>query len=594
MAKKPTAKKKATKKRATKPKPQADVEPAAPTKPETMEGWVYAGDFTYHSGTAAMVRVIKDDIVLFQDAVNLGNDLERRKWVGRLATSDGVTSAESTYLLGGHSDIQKQLQTLMGSLLDRRKQEKERKANPPAAEETLSPCAMSAAILSDTDNDELLKAKQFLMAENLMERISSHIGMAVAGEPGLAQLSYLFCTSRLLPKPMNLIVTGASSSGKSYMLSQVGKFFPDETVLTVTDATENALFYFSENELQHRIVLGGERRRDKTDANADRTRPFREMVSEGKIIKILPGKDENGNMIVQRRVVYGPIALAESTTVQDIDAEDANRAIVCNTDESQNQTDAIMLASDIADEQGLEQLVPDSTYQLHHTLQRMLEQAKVVLPFVVPLSHIVRPRIKHNLESRRAWPQVKNAIKACALLHQYQRERDAEERIVATLDDYNMVRDVLGPWMSSIIEGTISAGSVAAFHALVGKFKVNSPFTVPDAEQARVGGASSLRRRWLPELERAGLVASADEFVMPGRRGREARRWRLTTDELPEPGNAVLPTVKEVIACTEYLEGEPQPQEQALSEDEQYLADKGYKANPDGSIERLDEDEITQ
>ncbi len=114
---------------------------------------------------------------------------------------------------------------------------------------------------------------------------------------------------------------------------------------------------------------------------------------------------------------------------------------------------------------------------------------------------------------------------------------------MATLDDYRIARDVLGPWLEKIIHGGISEGSIGAFERLVKAFKVGQPFTITEAEKARVGGESQLRRRWLPELDRAGLVDTVDDNEISGiRRGRPARRWRLTIDEVPEAANSVLPS----------------------------------------------------
>ena len=116
------------------------------------------------------------------------------------------------------------------------------------------------------------------------------------------------------------------------------------------------------------------------------------------------------------------------------------------------------------------------------------------------------------------------------------------------MEDYRIARDVLGPWLEKIIHGGISEGSIGAFERLVKKFNVGIPFTITEAEKARVGGESQLRRRWLPELERAGLIDAVDDNEISGiRRGRPARRWRLTIDEVPEAANSVLPSPEAVL-----------------------------------------------
>ena len=551
-------------------------------KPESMAGWSFEGEFERNIGSRADVTVKNDGAELFRDVVKLDDRTNIRVWVTNLMAEGNLSDEQRDYIEANPSVFDKDLRTLYTALRDRRKADAEREPEEAALPfDELPPCDQSKSKLTEMDDDVISEAKALLKNPKLIEEISRHIAYAVAGEKQLARLGYLFCTSRLLRNPMNIIVTGASSSGKSHVMEQTGKFMPEESVLTVHDSTENALFYMSEHALKHCIVLGGERRRDATDANADRTRPYREMISSGRLIKLVPMRQADGTMRTERIVRDGPIGLSESTTAQDIDAEDANRAIVINTDESQQQTQRIIRAGDEADEAGNDTLVPSRIYELHHAMQRILERASIKIPFAKTVGEMVTPHIVHNLESRRAWPQCKRVMKASALLHQFQRDRDEDGNIIATLEDYQIARDVLGPWLEKIIHGGISEGSIGAFERLVKAFDVNKPFTITEAEKARVGGESQLRRRWLPELERAGLVDAVNDNEISGiRRGRPARRWRLTIDEVPEAANSVLPSPE---AVARKLSGDPvdapEP-EQPIHE----MNGQRFLEQPDGSL----------
>ncbi len=533
--------------------------------PESMRDWDCSGKFVGNRGSKADVEYRrKDGAVIFRDVVKLDDSTDVRKWANNLLGEAKLSEDEYKFIEANPNYFDQKFRGLHNNLRDRRDAEAQQEALEEALPlDEMPPCDQSKAKLADMDDDVIAQAKELLKNPNLVEEISNHISLAVAGEKQLARLGYLFCTSRLLRNPLCLIVTGASSSGKSHVMEQVGKFMPRESVLTVTDSTENALYYMSEHALKHRIVLGGERRRDATDANADRTRPYREMISTGQLTKLIPIRGADGVMRTEPLLREGPIGLSESTTAQDIDAEDANRAIVINTDESQQQTQRIIEASDAADEAGNDALVPERIYELHHAMQRMLERTSIRIPFAKIVGEMVTPLIVHNLESRRAWPQCKRVIKASALLYQLQRKRDDRGNIIATLDDYRIARDVLGPWLEKIIHGGISEGSIGAFERLVNTFKVGQPFTITEAEKARIGGESQLRRRWLPELERAGLVDAVDDNEISGiRRGRPARRWRLTIDEVPEAANTVLPSPE---AIAKKISGEandvPEPEQ---------------------------------
>lgn len=116
------------------------------------------------------------------------------------------------------------------------------------------------------------------------------------------------------------------------MVSRVAGMFPPEAVLIATQLTPMALFYLDAGSLVHRLVVSGERRRAEDDEAADATRALREMLSEGRLSKLVPLKEDGR----QRTVLVeqeGPIAYVENTTLTRVFNEDANRCILVNTDE---------------------------------------------------------------------------------------------------------------------------------------------------------------------------------------------------------------------------------------------------------------------
>lgn len=507
------------------------------------------GSFIHHAGNKMSVRwVVESDRVAFVDVIDPTNEKARRKWFDSLKAIEGLPTELTDDDWPRFND---EIKRLHATALDARQREKENRGKKQTDDDgggdaKPAPYIESKQCLADMPDDVVLAGKELLAAGDLIDQIRGHLSRVIAGESSLALLCYLYGTSRLLRQPMNLIVTGASSSGKSFCLDQTSKFFPKETKIRVTDATENALFYMGERALEHRIVFGGERRRDQTDANADKTRPFRELISAGELHKYVPMKI-GGNIETVHIERRGPIALSESTTVAEIDAEDANRCIVVNTDESQSQTLRILAASDRADETGGPEHDMAPVYQLHHAVQRLLERETVVIPFASAVTKIIGPVVAHNVEVRRAWPQCKAVVKASALLHQFQRERTADGEVIANLDDYELARGVLGPWMAKIIHGGLSEAAASVFERGVSVFGTTRAFSCAEAVKHKLAGDSQLRRRYLPELERFGLVAPAIGEPTPGR-GRPVKRWQFTATEVPPAANTVLPPAADVVA----------------------------------------------
>src|ERR1019366_7573253 len=81
-------------------------------------------------------------------------------------------------------------------------------------------------------------------------------------------------------------------------------------------------------------------------------------------------------------------------------------------------------------------------YVAWHALQEMLAAGGnvVTLPFARQLAELTHPacvRMRHDFRA------LLTLVRAHALLHQFSRERDDRERIVATLDDYATVHELV-------------------------------------------------------------------------------------------------------------------------------------------------------
>src|SRR5262249_13041383 len=151
--------------------------------------------------------------------------------------------------------------------------------------------------------------------------------------------------SRLLNRPLADIVQGPSTSGKSYLIEKTASLFPSEAVIYATQMTPQALFHMKPGTLCHKFVVAGERSRNQDDDKAEATRALREMISSGKLTKLMPVREGNNQIQTQSIEQDGPIAYVESTTLTNIFDEDANRCLLLNTDERSDQTRRIIEAT---------------------------------------------------------------------------------------------------------------------------------------------------------------------------------------------------------------------------------------------------------
>jgi len=116
--------------------------------------------------------------------------------------------------------------------------------------------------------------------------------------------------------------------------------------------------------------------------------------------------------------------------------------------DTQKQTRAVMAAlAEEADEGGAD-------LGGWHALQVWLESTehRVSIPYAGKLAELIPPVA---VRLRRDFGALLNLIRAHALLHQATRERDTEGRIIATIEDYATVRELVVELVSEGVEATV-------------------------------------------------------------------------------------------------------------------------------------------
>jgi hypothetical protein len=283
----------------------------------------------------------------------------------------------------------------------------------------------------------------------------------LVGELATAQIVYLAVTSRLLDKPVSVGVKGHSSSGKSFTVSRVLELFPAEAVVTFTSMSEKALIY-RDDDYAHRTIVIYEVAGLREGNEDDQTSYFvRTLLSEGRIDYTVTVRKKDGQFGTQQIRKNGPTNLIFTTTKTTVHAENETRILSLNTDDSTAQTKRVLYA--LADES--KRAVDLKQW---HALQSWLQRAekRVSIPFAIPLADLVPPVA---VRLRRDFHSVLALIQAHAILHQQSRERDEDGQIIATLDDYAAVRELVAPIISEGLGATVSEqvrGTVEAVRIL--------------------------------------------------------------------------------------------------------------------------------
>ena len=395
-------------------------------------------------------------------------------------------------------------------------------------------------LLAEMPEDLRLKMEMTLKSRNLLRWVVDGIEEAgVAGERFLSLTIFLAGTSRLLSRPLAVIVQGPSASGKSYSIEQVAKLFPAEAILSATDITPNALYYMEPGELEHKFVVAGERPRRQNNETAETTKALREMISNAELVKLVTISDGEGPRSVTVRQ-KGPIAYVESTTAPELFEEDANRCLVLHSDERPEQTRKILLADakQLTGEMRSERR--DEVREEFKCLHRCLAPLQVMIPFA---NQLVELFPKEPLEVRRSFGHLTSMVQTIALLHQYQRERDEVGRIVAQPEDYFLARLLLDEVFGQSL-GRKPAEALKRFVARVRTF--TGEHTAKKLAQSMNMSERTVREHLAELLERGVITQSTPA------RGPIPAGWMIPADlSIREVQDSPLPAVFDVCGVGE-------------------------------------------
>lgn len=296
------------------------------------------------------------------------------------------------------------------------------------------------------------EALECLASADLADQVEADLrAVGIAADVELALLTYLAFTSRLLERPLSLLVQGPSSTGKSWTGERVARLMREESVLQAQHLTPKALAYAGDL-TRHAIILSGEWARDDDQGeNGTRTQLQRELMASGRICSIVTNTD-GGVGKLERLTAEGPVAVYASTTLppSKVFDEDRNRFLLVHTDETAAATGAVLEHQARAYAgQGDDEAVVDRIVRRHHAMQRVLAtaaEAGVVVPFAGAIQ-VQLPR--ERPEIRRDFPKVLAGVQASALLHHAQRARTESGAVVATEADYRLVYRLMSRYLVS-------------------------------------------------------------------------------------------------------------------------------------------------
>ena len=266
---------------------------------------------------------------------------------------------------------------------------------------------------------------------NLLTTTNELIGQSgIIGEETNRLIMYLIFSSRKREQPLHIISLGSSGTGKTHLQESIGNLIPEEEKIEITTLSENAFYYFGQQELKHKLILI-----EDLDGAEGALYPIRELQSKKKISKTIAFKNTKGETKTTSITVEGPVCVSGCTTKESVYEDNANRSFLIYLDESTAQDDKIMNYQKLvsANKINIEEQLKAKSLLLNS--QYLLKQIKVINPFaeLVELPAAV-------LKPRRTNAHYLQFIELITYYHQHQRatkydEQTGEEYIETTIED---------------------------------------------------------------------------------------------------------------------------------------------------------------
>ncbi len=408
------------------------------------------------------------------------------------------------------------------------------------------------------------QAKELLEDPNLLQRISGKIAeLGYAGDPSPALLAYVAMSSRLLERPLNLVLIAPSAAGKNYTLDIPAQLMPDDALYILKASSPRVLVY-NDEEFTHKTIIMSEA--DSIPEEGPAASAVRSLVADNSMsYEVVEKTPATGRLGVRRIEKQGPTGLI-TTSTKSLAPQMATRVLEVSLRDDPQQTKAVLRSH--AQKVLAARQEPPADVSTFIALQQWLNLAgarAVIVPFADVLAAMVPANV---IRMRRDFRQLLTLIQAIALLHQCQRRRTAEGAIVAELKDYTFARELLVP----IFEGIVTEGVTAAVRETVEA--VNRGEEVSLAELAR-------RLRLSRKTVHYRVKRAMQDGWLINVEDRKGHPFRLKRGALLPAVASVLPDPDAVQKALEGAEPSSDPRNGAPDEDDEEGVEPDFKPYDD-------------
>jgi hypothetical protein len=310
------------------------------------------------------------------------------------------------------------------------------------------------------------EAASVLQADDPLDIVKDAIRKAgYGGDMKTVVLTYLAATGRVLAMrygsiPVHLLLVGPASSGKSYTVGSVLRLLPDDAYHAIDAGSPRVLIY-GEEPLEHRLLVFSEA--DSLPAGEDNpaASAVRSLLQDHSLnYEVTEKGPKKGGFKVRKIHKDGPTTLITTSTKR-LGAQLESRLFVVEVKDDQEQLAAALTMQAQLELHGPTADDTDGLIAFQSYLQ-MQAPWNVVVPFAEELATYLRNQ-PHESRVARDFNRTLSLIKAVSVIRHRQRKTNAEGRLLAELDDYRTVHELVadvfeaGSGASERVRDTVAA-----------------------------------------------------------------------------------------------------------------------------------------
>jgi hypothetical protein len=287
-------------------------------------------------------------------------------------------------------------------------------------------------IMNTTEKTE---AMQLANDKNLIQTIQEKLSQTgIIGEEQNKIFLFVVAASHIQENPLNALIQGSSGSGKTNLLKGIFKTMPEENKRIYNRLSEKMLYNVPKYYFKNKLICF----EDVDGLGEEAEYAWRELASNGMLISGVSYKDEKGNIGIKELTVYGPITSIACTTKGSIYADNMSRLFLIAIDESKAQT------KKINDYQAKEAAGLINKQEQKNNIRQLQNYVRILKPYQVHNPHATKLKLPEGIrDERRLYRLYLYFIDMITVLHQYQRKKTEQGKLIATKQDCQIAKDLL-------------------------------------------------------------------------------------------------------------------------------------------------------